>query len=236
MISALSKKCLDRTLAGAISRNQSGMATGTVMLIAVLMASVALGILTLSSQSSGRDTRYALFYSMLDIININLYAFGQNDRAFKATLAYNYALTPSKMACIQNGTDCTWDVYEDIVLRYPSNAGTGATYYDPAHIAVPADLTKDGFRLNGTVCNYDDIGDPEQEKIQDNGCLLRVGVQWRPFCITNCRIGPNKITFELTYRMPKVDTNGYRIGNRNFFLPAVPENVRGPMPIYNPFR
>jgi hypothetical protein len=235
MILALSKKCPERVGKGAILRGQSGMATGTVMLIAVLMASVAMSILTLNSLNSGRDIRYALFHSMLDVININLYAFGQNQRAWKSTLAYNYARTPRKMACIKEDTLCQWNVYEDIVLRYPTDTDKGSPYYDQEK---SIDKTRDGFRLDGTVCNYDDTATEEKnERIRDKGCIITVRVRWRPFCISDCKIGLyNKITFDLTYRTPRFDENGYYVNERNFFLPAYPGKLTGPMPLYNPFR
>lgn len=232
-----SKKCLNRTWGGSIFSNEAGMATGTVMLLAVVMASTALGILALNSLNSGRDTRYALFHSMLDIVNNNIYVFGQNDRAWRSTLDHNYSLTytPKKMACIKEGYNCVilsagvqW--VEDIVLRYPTNATTGSTFYDGSHIDGSA---RDGFRLDGSICDFSPLNPPV---MQDSGCILQVQLQWRPFCISDCRIGPNKVMFEITYKTPKVDENGYSFGNRNFFLPVVPESQSGPMPIYNPFR
>lgn len=238
MTLGLSKKCLDRAESGVILRSEAGMATGTVMLIAVLMASMAIGILALNSLNSGRDTRYALFYSMIDVVNLNLYAFGQNDRAWRATLDYNYGLTsftPRKFACIKAGDDCTaWtapDVQwvEEIALRYPTNATTGTPFYDSPHLEVDY---RDGFRLDGSVCQYSTAS---PAKIED-GCILHVKLEWRPFCISDCKIGPNKIIYELTYSTPKVDENNYAFGHKNFFLPAVPENKSGPLPIYNPYR
>lgn len=216
------------------------MATGTVMLIAILMASIAMGILAMNSLNSGRDIRYALFHSMMDLVHNNLYVFGQNDAAWRATLEYNYN-QGGKFNCIKTNTNCiiysapNVQYVEDIVLRYPtnsppSNSPYGTTFYNGSRIA--GETNRDGFRLDGSVCDYSQAPTP----VISDGCILNVRVQWRPFCITDCKIGPNKIIFELTYNTPTVDENGNSIGHRNFFLPAYPQGQSGPIPIYNPYR
>ena len=214
--------------------SQAGMATGIVMIIAVIMASLAMAILAMNRENNARDIRYALFHSMLDIVNINLYAFGQNDRAWKSTLAYNYSLSPKRMVCIQLGQLCDFTAKEDIVLRYPTNATTGSLYFDEAHLST--DSVHDGFRLDGSVCNYSDIANLNLTQIQDSGCILRVKVRWQPFCIANCRIGPDRMIFDLTYSTPKIDQLGHKFGSLLFYLPVAPDEDSGPMPIYNPYR
>lgn len=233
MISVSLKKCPDSIRAQAVLRSEAGMATGIVMVVAAIMAVMALGILGLNREHSIRDIRYTLFHSMLDIVNINLYAIGQNDRAFKSTVYFNYNSNGSRMSCIRNGTLCDIvvagvKVQEDIVLRYPTTATSGSTYYDQMKATGS---TRDGFRLDGSVCNYDDTAAPFDRVI--NGCVLSVRVRWQAFCITDCTIPPNRMIFDLTYDTPTLDQRGNP--NRSF-LPVTPEAQNGPIPIYNPFR
>jgi len=227
MIFTSSKKCPKQLWGKATLRNEAGMATGIVMIIAVLMAISALGILGLNREHTIRDIRYAHFHSMLEVININLYAFGQNDRAFKSTINYNYVSNGGRMACIRNGTLCTLKiagvkVQEDIVLRYPTNATSGSVYYDQ----MTSGSTRDGFRLDGSVCDY------RSNKVTD-GCVISVRVRWQPFCIVDCRIPPNRMIFDITYSTPTLGADGK---SNLSFLPVTPQAQNGPMPIFNPFR
>lgn len=210
------------------------MGTGVVLLITAILTATAMAILGLNKEHSVRDLRYTLFHSMLDVININLYAFGQHDRAWKATLAYNDSLASPRMQCIMNATLCNYTVKEDIVLRYPTNATTGSIYYDERSLS--GSQAYDGFRMDGTVCDYDDNTTAFNRRVQNNGCLLSVRVRWQPWCITNCMVGPNRMIFDLTYSTPRIDERGNILGSKNFFLPAIPGEDSGPMPIYNPFR
>lgn len=202
------------------------MATGVVMLIAMIMAMMALAILGLNREHNIRDIRYTLFHSMLDLVNINLYAFGQNKRAWDATLDYNYNSNGGRMACIQLKTMCVINAPEDIVLRYPTNATNGSLYYDEMHTGTGS--IRDGFRLDGSVCDY------VQAKVTD-GCVLKVRVRWEPFCVSNCQVGPNRMIFDITYATPTLDQNNK---SNVSFLPVRDHSLpgNGPMPIFNPYR
>lgn len=229
MILTSLKKCPDSVGARTIFRGEAGFATGIVMLIAAIMAMTALGILGLNREHSIRDIRYAHFHSLLDIVNINLYAFGQNDRAFKSTIYFNNVSNGGRMNCIRYGTLCDIElagvkVQEDIVLRYPTTATAGSTYYDQMQATGS---TRDGFRLDGSVCDY------SSGQVSADGCVLSVRVRWQPFCISDCTIPPNRMIFDIEYFIPTLDQRGK---TNLSYLPVVPGAQNGPMPIFNPFR
>jgi hypothetical protein len=187
------------------------MATGIVMILSAILTTTALTILALTNVNSPRDARYQFVHSAFRISQANIYAFGQNTNAWKATVAHNKSR--GRMACINNSTmKCTARVYEPIDLRLPSGAAAGAEYYN--YYAGPPDGgVRDGFGLNGAPFNF------KKSKIT-NGCIFGVQLRWWPYCgPTDCYIWPEKVSFQWVYDVPNTDQAGYAKSHRNFFVP-----------------
>jgi hypothetical protein len=214
---------------------QEGIATGTVMLIAFLMSAIALGVLGLSSTISARDLKYLYFQNSLEIIHTNIYAFGQNDYAFKKTLDKNYLL--GRMKCIKEWQSCSTPSYtqgnsafEKVTLINPD----GSPYYD---LGTP---TVNGFGLDGRPCAFN------ASKVV-NGCALQLDIRWTPFCNNvPCKIGTataNRLIFWIYYKAPTyyLSRSGINYSIKNY-LPVDTKDLGenryvGPMRIImNPYR
>jgi hypothetical protein len=187
-----------------IFKNEKGAATLMVAILAAIMLLLATAFLKIRRGSEMGGIDGLRFYSAVDIIKSNIYFFGQNVDAWNATLTYNKAA--GRMACINTTTDCTVNASfssdERVVLVQPG----AVVYYDTTVNG------KDGFRYNGSVCDYDSA------RIV-SGCTIRADVRWRPFCSLNCTVGTNAnaMVFHAFFSTPY--TSGVD--------PAVPIEQRG---------
>lgn len=195
-----------------IWQGEAGLATGIVMILSAILTTTALTILALSNVNSPRDNRYLYVHTAYKISHANIYAFGQNTHAWRATVAANKA--KGRMTCVDHANPavkCAALTYEPIDLRFPSGAATGAEYYNYNTGAVSTG-SNDGFNLEGEPCNF------KKDKIT-LGCLFGVTLRWWPYCAEDCRVGPEKISLQWFYTVPDRDQNNYLKTDQRFFVP-----------------
>jgi hypothetical protein len=178
-----------RFLMERVVRNERGMTTLFVAALAGVMLLMAVAFLRIGAGSKMGGMEGLRFYAAVDMIKANIYFFGQNNDAWNATLTYNKSA--GRMTCIDSGALCTVNALltsdERVVLVLPGPT----VYYDTTVNG------RDGFRYNGTVCDY-------VSTAITGGCTIQADIRWRPFCDSNCLVGDAaaRIVFHAYFSTP----------------------------------